>query len=97
MRSRCIQLVLPAIFVLAAAPARAQGFISPYAGYNFGGDSTNCVSLQNCEDKRLNLGVSIGTVRGGAGVEEDIAYARDFFGKAPGVSNAVLTAMTNLK
>jgi hypothetical protein len=96
MRSRSIQLVLPAMLVLAAVPASAQGFISPYAGYNFGGESANCVSLQNCEDKRLNIGVSLGTVRGAAGFEEDIAYARDFFGYTPGVSNAVLTAMSNL-
>src|SRR3954467_7200128 len=96
MRSKCIQLVLPAIFVLAAAPARAQGFISPYAGYNFGGDSANCVSLQNCDEKRLNLGVSFGTTHGIFGFEEDIAYARDFFGRTPGGNNAVLTVMSNL-
>jgi hypothetical protein len=85
-----------ALLVLVAAPTRAQGFISPFAGYNFGGDSANCASLQNCEDKRLNLGVSLGTTNGILGFEEDIAYARDFFGKTPGVSNAVLTLMSNL-
>ena len=91
------------ILILAAAllgysvlPAQAQGFISPFAGYNFGGDSANCISLQNCEEKRLNLGVSFGSTHGIFGFEEDVAYARDFFGKTPGGNNAMLTVMTNL-
>jgi len=71
------------MLILAAVPASAQGFISPNVGYNFGGESTNCISLQNCEDKRLNIGVSLGTVRGAAGFEEDIAYARDFSATRP--------------
>jgi hypothetical protein len=98
MLSRRIQIVVLATALLSgsAVTARAQAFISPYAGYNFGGDSANCVSLQNCEEKRLNLGVSFGTAHGALGFEEDIAYARDFFGKTPGSSNAVLTVMSNL-
>src|SRR6266576_712097 len=88
-----------AIIVLlgsAAVPARAQGFISPFAGYNFGGDSANCASLQNCEEKRLNLGVSVGTTHGIFGFEEDLAYAGEFFGKTPGGNNALLTVMSNV-
>ena len=91
-----IGLFTAALAVLAAVPARAQGFISPFAGYNFGGDSANCASLRNCEEKRLNLGVSLGKTNGILGFEEDIAYARDFFGTIPGASNAVLTLMSNL-
>jgi len=83
-------------FTLLALPAHAQGFISPFAGYNFGGDSANCASLRNCDDKRVNFGVSLGTTHGILGVEEDIAYAPDFFGKIPGENNAVLTVMSNL-
>ena len=91
------RLVLTAVCVLCAAgSARAQGFISPFAGYNFGGDSADCASLQNCEDKRLNVGVSIGATHGVFGFEEDIAYAPEFFGKTPGGSNAVLTVMSNV-
>jgi hypothetical protein len=96
MSSFRICVCVVALLVLAAVPARAQGFISPFAGYNFGGDSANCASLRNCEDKRLNLGVSLGTTHGILGFEEDIAYARDFFGKIPGANNAVLTVMSNL-
>src|SRR3954468_22098870 len=92
----CRSVLVSALLLCAAGSARAQGFISPYAGYNFGGDSANCISLQNCEDKRLNVGVSIGTTHGVLGFEEDIAYAPDFFGKTPGASNGVLTLMSNL-
>src|SRR5215211_3936645 len=98
MSSRRVYIVVVATALLScsATAAHAQAFISPYAGYNFGGDSANCVSLQNCEEKRLNLGVSFGTTHGILGFEEDIGYARDFFGKTPGSSNAVLTVMSNL-
>src|SRR5215212_6207966 len=98
MSSRGIRIVCltSALLSCAVATARAQAFISPYAGYNFGGDSANCVSLRDCEERRLNLGVSFGTTHGIFGFEEDIAYARDFFGKTPGSSNAVLTVMSNL-
>ena len=44
------------IFVAGARPAHAQGFISPFIGYNFGGDS-GCPEITNCEDKNLNWGV----------------------------------------
>jgi hypothetical protein len=40
--------------------------------------------------------VSLGSNNGVFGVEEDIAYAPDFFGKTPGFDNALLTAMSNL-
>src|SRR5258708_18784710 len=96
MHSRRILVLTIALLSWAAAPARAQGFISPFAGYNFGGDSANCVSLQNCEEKRLNWGVAIGTTHGIFGFEEDIAYAPDFFGKTATGNNAVLTVMSNL-
>src|SRR3954452_22716383 len=96
MSRSSIPLIVLALVFGAARPGDAQAFISPYAGYNFGGDSANCVSLQNCEEKRLNLGVSFGTTHGIFGFEEDIAYARDFFGRTPGGNNAVLTVMSNL-
>jgi hypothetical protein len=96
MHSRRILVLATVLLSWTAAPARAQSFISPFAGYNFGGDSANCVSLQNCDEKRLNWGVSIGSTHGLFGVEEDIAYAPDFFGKTASGNNAVLTVMTNL-
>jgi hypothetical protein len=74
--------------------AAAQGYISPFAGYNFGGDA-KCATVANCEDRQLNLGVGIGTA-GIIGFEEEFAYARDFFGDIPGVKSSVLTVMSNV-
>lgn len=88
-------LVLMALTLGAARNADAAGFITPFIGYNFGGDSANCLTLTNCQEKRTNWGVSIGTLSG-VGFEEDISWAKNFFGDVPGADNSVFTAMTNL-
>jgi opacity protein-like surface antigen len=86
-----------AVCALWAAPARAQGFISPFLGFTYGGDvASHCASLTNCEEKRLDWGVAFGSTHGVLGFEEDIGYAKDFFGKTPTGDNAVLTVMSNL-
>jgi len=85
-----------ALLIWSALPARADGFIRPFAGFNFGGDSANCVSVANCDEKRLNWGVSIGTTNGVLGFEEEFAYAPQFFGRTPGGENGVLTLMSNV-
>jgi opacity protein-like surface antigen len=91
------RLLLGAVLLVwSAMPARADGFISPFAGYNFGGDSANCASVTNCDEKRLNWGVSIGTTGGVLGFEEEFAYAPEFFGSTPGGQNGVLTLMSNV-
>ena len=46
--------------------ADAQGFISPFVGYNFGGDS-GCPQITNCEDKHVNWGVAVGALGSIAG------------------------------
>lgn len=96
MRSLRYTAAAAILLTLAAAPARADGFITPFVGFNFGGDSANCESLRNCNERRTNWGVSIGSTHGLFGIEEDIGYAPDFFGKSPETNNAVLTVMTNL-
>lgn len=87
------------LLVLAAAPARAQGYFAPFVGYDFGGDAGNCPSLLNdCREKKTSYGVTFGSLSGGVlGVEADIAYAPDFFGESDRFGeNSVLTLMTNL-
>ncbi len=79
----------------SATPARAQGFISPLIGYDFGGDA-GCPSLSNCQDKKMNVSVSFGAMGNVLGFEEEVAYAPNFFGDAPGFSSSVLTLMTNV-
>lgn len=84
-----------ALVAASATGARAQGFISPLIGYDFGGDAS-CPQITNCEDKRLNAGVALGTMGPVFGFEEEFAYAKDFFGKAPALSSSVLTVMSNV-
>jgi len=84
------------LVVLGARPARADGFITPFLGFSFGGDAANCVSLSNCDEKRVNWGVAFGTTHGIFGFEEEIGYAPSFFGKTSTGDNAVLTIMSNL-
>ena len=96
VRALAILCATSAVLIAGAAPARADGFISPFIGFNFGGDSSNCASLTSCEEKRLNWGASLGTVNGVFGFEEEIGYASQFFGKTTGGDNALLTLMSNL-
>lgn len=86
-----------ALGVCAAAPtpAAAQGFISPFIGFDYGGDS-GCPTATGCEDKHSNLGVAGGKLGAIAGAEVEFAYARNFFGDTPGVDSSVLTLMTNV-
>ena len=85
------------IFFVAAGASdlRAQSFISPLIGFNFGGDS-GCPTVTDCDDKRLNLGVGLGRLGTILGFETEFAYAQDFFGSAPGYSSSVLTVMGNV-
>lgn len=85
-----------ALTLFAGAPqARAQGFISPMLGFNFGGVS-GCPQINSCANKQTNLSVSagkFGTIFGG---ETEIAYSPKFFGEAAGLSSNVLTVMGNV-
>ena len=94
--SRALLIGFITIGLLAAASdARAQGFISPMFGYDFGGDS-GCPNVTNCEDKKMNIGVGLGVVGAIVGIEAELAYAPDFFGKSAGFSSSVFTGMGNL-
>ena len=94
MRAAAIAL-MALMLVGRAAPARAEGFLSPFIGYNFGGDS-GCPQITNCDDKRLNAGVGLGALGNVLGFEEEFGYAKDFFGSAPNLDSSVLTVMSNL-
>src|SRR4029453_447836 len=90
-------LLLLATFFCAAGvtDARAQGFISPMFGYNFGGDA-GCPEIPNCEDKAFNWGVGVGALAGFFGGELEVAYTDQFFGEAPNQDSSVLTLMGNV-
>ena len=93
--SRRLLFALAFGFVGAAAqPASAQVFLSPLVGYNFGGDS-GCPNVTNCEDKNLNVGIAFGNYGNLIGLEEEFAYAKDFYGNSPLYESSVATLMSN--
>jgi opacity protein-like surface antigen len=85
-----------ALLVLAssARQAHAQGFVSPFIGYNFSGDS-GCPQITNCEDKHVNWGVGFGALGSIVGFEAEYARTSDFFGDTPNQSTEVVTFMGN--
>jgi len=96
MRALIVTAGLAVLFlVVSAAPVRAESYISPSIGFNFGGDA-GCPTVTNCEDKRLNYGVGLGRLGALFGFETEFAYAKDFFGDAPGYTSSVLTVMGNV-
>ena len=63
MRIICASSLVAAFVALAPAPARADGFVTPYIGFNFGGDSANCAGLTTCELALSNSATSAYGVR----------------------------------
>jgi len=95
VQSFIIAILTAGALALTPITADAQGFISPFIGFNFGGDS-GCPTATNCEDKHNNFGVSGGKLGAIAGGEFEFAYAKDFFGSTPGVDTSVLTLFGNV-
>jgi len=86
------------VFVLALGvrSARADGFISPFVGFSFGGDASNCPSLTDCQHHRTNWGVSVGTGHGIFGFEEDISWVPEFYAGSGPDQKSVLTITSNM-
>ena len=82
-------------FCSAARVVSAESFISPFIGYNFGGDA-GCPEISNCENKTRNLGVSFGSIGSVMGAELEFSFIDNFFGETPGTSSNVITMMGNL-
>src|SRR3954469_3336994 len=82
-------------FLLLLAPARAwsDGLIVPFAGVNFGGNAGE--SLGNGVDaKRFDWGVSFAWMGGGViGLEGDVGYSPDFYGKGDTGGSSVTSLM----
>jgi len=96
MRTRIALGTCAALLVLGTAgKASAEGFISPFIGYNFGGNS-GCPEIANCENKTRNLGVSFGTLGNVVGGEFEFNFIDNFFGDTPGASSNVFTLMGNV-
>lgn len=94
-RGLLLSTLTVALVLGAASQARAQGFISPMFGVNFGGVS-GCPEIRGCTDKQRNLSLSLGKFGSIFGAETEVSYTPDFFGEAPGLSSNVLTVMGNV-
>jgi len=83
-----LALFLAAAGLAIPSTARADGFLSPHVGVNFGGDTSK---------DSLNVGVAIGTIGNAVGFEFDLGYSPEFFGDEVDVDEGrVVTAMANL-
>jgi opacity protein-like surface antigen len=84
------------MMALTPAAARADGFITPFLGVNFGGDAGQTLS-SGTDAERYDWGASFGWMGGGVfGVEADIGYSPDFYGKTDAGGSSVLSIMGNL-
>lgn len=83
------------LLVVGASAARAQGYISPFIGFNFGGDAA-CQGTTPCDDHPSALGVALGSSNVLFGFEEEFGYSRHFFGPDGLRSGSLLTFMSNV-
>ena len=75
--------------------ASAQAFISPFFGYNVGGDAA-CPEGSSCPEKSVNLGVAFGSLNKIFGFEEEIGYSKNLFKGSAAGDSTVTTLMTNV-
>jgi len=71
----------------AAAPARAQAFLTPFAGVTFGGNSAN---------NEFSTGLGLTFMGAVAGVELELGYTPDFFGEQQGTALVADSNVTSL-
>ena len=93
--ARLVILIGVLLLLGVATPSRAQGYVAPLIGYDFGGNS-GCQQVSNCQDKRTNIGVAFGKMGQIIGFEEEFADAKNFFGQVGTQESSVLTAMSNI-
>jgi hypothetical protein len=93
-----VGLFLLAGLLLLPSPARADGYVTPWIGFNFSGATGTSLANSVDDNNKLTGGVSVGFMGGGIiGAEADFGYAPRFIaaGVVVGQTN-VLTAMGNL-
>ena len=81
---------------LSPGVALAEGLIVPFYGANYGGNSGESIG-DAADAKKNSWGASFGWMGGGVfGVEADIGYSPDFYGKNDVGGSSVLSLMGNL-
>jgi len=84
------------VMTLMPAAARADGLFTPFIGYNFGGNAGETFS-DGADAKRLDWGASLGWMGGGVfGLEADLGYSPDFYGKNDVGGSSALSLMGNV-
>jgi opacity protein-like surface antigen len=86
-------------FLLSAASARADGFVSPSVGVDFGGNAGSTLRGAVNNSQKVNWGVAVGWMSAGVfGLEEDFSWAPNFFGSGGTTidKTRVVTLMTNV-
>ena len=95
-RGRTLALLALTAAILTPARAQADVLLIPFFGVNFGGDAGKDLS-DAFDSKQFNWGVSFAAMGAGVfGVEGDLGYSPDFFGKTDAGGSHVLTLMGNL-
>ena len=93
--ARLTAIALVAI-TLAPVPARADVLFVPFFGVNFGGDSGKEFS-DAFDSNQFNWGASIAFMGAGIfGIEADLGFSPDFYGKTDAGGSNALTATGNL-
>jgi hypothetical protein len=88
-------LIFVALASGAARDAWSEGFVSPFVGYNFGGEA-GCPNLSSCRNKHVNGGIAVGIQGPVFGLEIDFNFTDDFFGSTPGLESSSLSLMSGL-
>ena len=84
------------LMALTPAAARADGLIVPFAGVNFGGNAGESLG-DGTDAQRFDWGISFAWMGGGVfGVEGDVGYSPDFYGKNDVGGSGVLSLMGNV-
>ena len=92
-RTLMLSLLLAGVF---PGVARADFLIVPFFGFNFGGDSGQELS-DAVDASQYNWGVSLAWMGAGVfGLEGDIGYSDDFFGRTDAGGSSVLSMSGNL-
>lgn len=94
--ARAVAVVLGSL--AAATPALADGYVAPFIGGNFGGDSGSRLVGATRDASPLTVGITAGVMGGGIfGVEGDASFTPNFYGYGgPYRSSRLFTATANL-
>lgn len=98
-RVHAVAVICTCAFLLSAASARADGFVSPSVGVDFGGNAGSTLRGAVNNSQKVNWGVAVGWMGAGVfGLEEDFSWAPNFFGSGGTTidKTRVVTLMTNV-